>query len=177
MMRLIMVLIMTLPAPLFASGNTHREVIQGDRGRITLTGKIVAGSCGINMQDRHQTITLPDVAIGQLARGDKSAAAPFSIQLVNCMLLEDAQGTPVFRLGFDGHHQQNQFRVAGEAEGIAIEIVDTAGRIATPGAVFSSGEIDRKAMRLNYLLRVASNHQPFKPGSYHSTIRFNITYY
>ncbi|CAI0999853.1 PAP fimbrial minor pilin protein precursor [Serratia fonticola] len=149
-------------------------------GRVNMAGAIIETACAIDTRSRDQTINMGSLPASQIVRDGKSGIRPFSIQLVNCILAREDKWLPdwqYFQITFEGFDDAGLFGVEGEAKGIALQITDSYGNIAIPGTPLPVGDIAAKEMRLNYSLRLVSNHQSLRVGQYSSTVKFKMDYY
>ncbi|MTD09191.1 type 1 fimbrial protein [Serratia sp. YC16] len=155
------------------------SAIQG-WGRVNMQGAIIDTACAIAVESRYQTVDMDIVPIADIIRDGQSQTKPFVIELVNCTLERANNKLPdwkQFQVTFDGDAEGDLFGMRGEAAGIALQITDAAGNIATPGHPLPRGDIIPGDMRLNYALKlVANNHAP-KAGDYFSAVRFKLDYF
>lgn len=155
------------------------SAIQG-WGRVNMQGAIIDTACAIAVESRYQTVDMDIVPIADIIRDGQSQIKTFAIELVNCTLERANNKLPdwkQFQVTFDGDAEEGLFGVRGEASGIALQITDAAGNIATPGYPMPRGDIIPGDMRLNYALKlVANNHAP-KAGDYFSAVRFKLDYF
>lgn len=150
------------------------------QGRVNMQGSIFEGACAIAAGSQEQIIDLDILPTAEIVRTGQSAAHPFSIELINCLLTSseiEQQNSKRFQMTFDGETDGNSFSVKGEAKGIALQIADESGNIATPGAPLSLKAFSLNAMQLSYSLRLISNNQPLHAGAYSSAVRFTLDYY
>ncbi|MBE4976534.1 MULTISPECIES: fimbrial protein [Serratia] len=149
-------------------------------GRVNMQGAIIDTACAIAVESRYQTVDMDVVPIADIIRDGQSQMKTFAIELVNCTLERANKNSPdwkQFQVTFDGDAEEGLFGVRGEASGIALQISDAAGNIATPGYPMPRGDIIPGNMRLNYALKlVANNHTP-KAGDYFSAVRFKLDYF
>ena len=82
-----------------------------------------------------------------------------------------------FAVSFDGAADGNNFAVYGDAEGIAMQIVDDKGNTTTPGVPSPEINIIPTDMKLNYALRLVGNGKVLRAGAYYSSVRFKLDYY
>lgn len=149
-------------------------------GQVNMMGAIIETACAIDTASRDQTINMGTIPVSQIARDGQGLTRPFSVRLVNCVLGRYDKSLPEwrhFQITFDGHNDAGVFSVTGAAKGIALQIVDSKGNIAIPGAPLPFGDITPHDMLLNYSLRLVSNHQLLRAGEYSSTIKFKMDYY
>ncbi|MBD8162655.1 type 1 fimbrial protein [Erwinia persicina] len=149
-------------------------------GRVGMFGAIIETACAIDTLSRDQTIDMGLLPVSQIARNGQSVNHPFSIQLVNCILSKNDKNLPQwqhFQITFDGHRDDQAFSIAGDAQGIALQIADSSGNIATPGKPLPLAELTTNNMLLNYSLRLVSNNRLLRAGEYYSTVKFKMDYY
>lgn len=149
-------------------------------GKVNMVGAIIETACAIDTMSRDQTINMGTLPISQIARDGQGLMRPFSIRLVNCVLARQNQSLPdwhYFQITFDGPAEAGLFGVEGDAKGVALQLTDSLGNIARPGAPLPLGEIATKDMLLNYSLRLVSNQQALRAGEYSSTVKFKMDYY
>ncbi|MGA9617236.1 MAG: fimbrial protein [Serratia proteamaculans] len=150
------------------------------RGEVTLNGRIIASACAIDTESVDQTITMATLPVSQIIRDGQGELHEFNIKLVNCTLekfkpsLDDWR---YFSVTFDGREDAGLFGIDGNAKGIALQISDRQGNIATPGMPMAKNELQPGIMEFNYGLRLIGNNQVMKVGSYYSTVRFKMDYY
>lgn len=150
------------------------------QGRVNMQGSILDGACAIAAGSQEQIIDLDILPLAEIVRTGQSTAHPFSIELINCLLTSseiEPQNSKRFQMTFDGEADGHLFSVKGEAKGIALQIADESGNIATPGEPLSSKASPLSAMQLSYSLRLISNNQPLHAGAYSSAVRFTLDYY
>lgn len=150
------------------------------RGEVTVNGRIIASACAIDTDSLDQTITLATLPVSQIIRDGQSERHEFNIKLVNCTLeqFNSALGDwRYFSVTFDGRDDAGLFGMNGNAKGIALQITDKQGNIASPGIPMAKNDIQPGAMEFNYGLRLVGNSQMMKAGSYYSTVRFKMDYY
>lgn len=149
-------------------------------GRVNMEGAILDTACAIDTGSRYQSIDLSSFPLGQIVRDGKSAARPFSINLVHCVLQRSSSGQPDwqrFQVTFDGEGTEGVFQVYGEARGLGLQIADAQGNIASPGKPLPAENIVPGDMRLKYTLRLVGNRQVLRAGEYSSVVRFKMDYY
>lgn len=169
----------TLLLTTLAIGNAWATAPQG-WGRVSMKGEILETACAIDTLSRDQTITMATVPASQIARDVQGVAHPFVVKLVKCTLKRLDPKLPDwshFRITFDGLNDGGQFGVEGQAKGVALQIADAQGNVATPGKQMPSAPIVPNDMALTYSLRLVSNQQVLKAGDYYSTVRFKMDYY
>ncbi|HEJ7271626.1 MAG: fimbrial protein [Serratia marcescens] len=150
------------------------------RGEVTVNGRIIASACAIDTDSLDQTITLATLPVSQIIRDGQSERHEFNIKLVNCTLekfnpaLDDWR---YFAVTFDGRDDAGLFGMDGNAKGIALQITDNKGNVASPGIPMAKNDIQPGTLGFNYGLRLVGNSQVMKAGSYYSTVRFKMDYY
>lgn len=167
--------VMAGPAPLNAV-----KANQGF-GRVKMEGAILDTPCAIDVDSRYQTVVMGSIPVNQLLREGVGPAHPFHIRLVNCTLTPQAAGKPDwshFQVTFDGPRTHNNlFGLSGDARGVGLQITDAQGRIGAPGQPMTDGVLTEGNQQLDYVLRLAGNHETPRPGDYRTTIRFKVAYY
>lgn len=148
-------------------------------GRVNMQGAIINTACAIAVESRDQTVDMAVVPLADIIRDGQSQIKPFVIELVNCTLerANNMPGWKQFQVTFDGDAEGSLFGVHGDASGIALQISDAAGNIATPGHPLPRGDIIPGDMRLNYALKLVANSHALKSGDYFSVIRFKLDYF
>ncbi|HAT4999467.1 TPA: type 1 fimbrial protein [Serratia marcescens] len=149
-------------------------------GRVNMQGAIIDTACAIAVESRYQTVDIEMAPLADIIRDGQGKIKPFAIELVNCTLERANKNSPdwkQFQVTFDGDAEGDLFGVRGEASGIALQISDVAGNIATPGHPLPRGDIIPGDMRLDYRLKLVANSQALKVGDYFSVIRFKLDYF
>ena len=162
------------------SGNSFAGNPTSGWGQVNMQGAILYTACAISTGSREQVIDMDIAPISEIRNSGRSTERDFSIDLVNCLFTNDGTGQGrmnYFNITFDGNSEGDVFSVGGEAKGIALQISDAQGHLAFPGIMLPAKEIDHKAMKLNYVMRLVSNNKPVKAGEYFSAIRFKLDYY
>jgi type 1 fimbria pilin len=147
-------------------------------GRVNMQGAIIDTACAIAVNSREQTIDMGVVPLADIVRDGQGRSKPFSIDLVSCII--ERQGGDEwkqFQVTFDGEADGNLFGVSGDASGVALQIIDTYGNIASPGKTMPLVDIASGDSQLNYTLRLVANSQVLKSGDYFSSIRFKLDYF
>ncbi|HEO9034751.1 MULTISPECIES: fimbrial protein [Serratia] len=150
------------------------------QGHVNMQGTILDAACAIAAGSREQVIDLDIFPTAEIVRNGQGISHPFSIELINCLLTAseiESQNSQRFQMTFDGETDGKSFSVQGEAKGIALQIIDDRGNIATPGAPLSHEGFSLNEMQLSYSLRLISNNQPLHAGAYSSAVRFKLDYY
>ncbi|WP_154753648.1 fimbrial protein [Erwinia sorbitola] len=149
-------------------------------GRVNMQGAIIETACAIDTQSRDQTIDMGVLPISQIARDGRGLAHDFAVQLVQCSLTRhnsSLKNWQHFKITFDGQNDSGLFSINGQAKGVALEIIDSNGFVASPGNPLPVSNILSGNMQLNYSLRLVSNKQALRPGNYSSALRFKMDYY
>lgn len=171
-----------LPILFFALSNVAFSADQNvGRGTTTMKGTIVDTPCAISPGDYYQAIELDTIPISQIVKDGKGPAKNFQIQLINCSLSPYDDRKPdwtKFSVTFDGNRTgEYLFDVTGSATGVALQIEDLSGNIATPGAAMAMGDLVAGGMTLNYAVRLSQTGEVLMSGNYSSYIRFKMDYY
>lgn len=160
-------------------GKTSASSPQG-WGKVRMLGSIIETACAIDTSSRDQTIDMGLMPVSVIARAGQSINRPFAIQLVNCTLAKRDKALPEwqhFQITFDGDNDEGLFGVYGEAQGVALQIADENGHIATPGLALPRRDIASGDIPLKYSLRLVSNNKLLHAGEYYSTVKFKMDYY
>lgn len=103
-------------------------------GTVTFSGSIVEAACSIAPESVDQTVELGSVAASQLATNGRSASKPFQIQLENCDMDFEVNGTKIstvtaaFTGGVSaGDTTNTQLAIVGSAGGAAVVITGADG--------------------------------------------------
>ncbi|MBH1922366.1 fimbrial protein [Serratia surfactantfaciens] len=149
-------------------------------GRVNMQGAIIDTACAIAVESRYQTVDMEVASLADIIRDGQGKIKTFAIELVNCTLERANNPLPdwrQFQVTFDGDAEGDLFGVHGEASGVALQISDAAGNIATPGHPLPRGDIIPGDMRLNYAMKLVANSHALKAGDYFSAIRFKLDYF
>ncbi|QXN64811.1 type 1 fimbrial protein [Serratia fonticola] len=149
-------------------------------GRVNMQGAVIETACAIDTDSLDQTIDMSVLPLSQIIRDGQGIKRPFEIRLINCVLGRVDKTQPDwqrFKITFDGRAEQGLFGVDGQARGIALQLADSLGNIATPGEPLPAMNIMEGERQLNYSLRLVSNQQVLRAGDYTSTLRFKMDYY
>ena len=151
-----------------------------ERGHVSVRGYITETPCTIDIQNHDQSVVTGMVPLSAIMHSRQGFIRPFYFRLINCTLARLDSGRPAwryFRAYFDGSGQNGRFMLSGHAQGVALELTDMAGNPATPGMSLSPGILTEGDLRLSYHLHLVGNGQKFRPGEFHSIIRFRMDYY
>lgn len=152
-------------------------------GTVSMNGEIVDTACAISMESKEQSIDMGILPLGVIRSQGEGDYRDVDIYLVNCDLgKSERPGKPaeqwsVLRMTFDGESENGLFQVFGEASGVGIYMQDENNRQVIPGDALPEQEIFPGTMHLRYKLKLVSNNQPLRAGTYQSTIRFKVDYY
>lgn len=152
----------------------------GGAGRVNMQGAVIETACAIDTDSSDQTIDMSVMPLSQIIRDGQGVQHPFEIRLVNCVLGRVDKTQPDwqrFQVTFDGRADNGLFGVEGQARGVALQLADNVGNIATPGEPLPAMDIIAGDHELNYSLRLVSNQQILRAGDYTSTLRFKMDYY
>lgn len=168
--------LMLMPSAVFAD----RQADQG-HGLVEMQGSIIDTPCAIDVADRNQSIDMSVIPVSQIMRDGQGPTRPFTIRLINCVLTPLKPGQPMvsrFSVTFDGATtNDNLFAVSGEGKGVGLQIADANGNFADPGQPLAGGKLQPGNSNLDYTLRLVSNRQTLRAGTYAATIRFKLDYY
>lgn len=147
-------------------------------GRVSMQGTIIDTACAIAVNSREQTIDMGVLPLSDIIRDGQGRSRHFSIDLVNCITERPGkEGWKKFQVTFDGEANDGLFGVNGDASGVALQIIDTQGNVATPGKAMPPMDIIPGDNQLNYAMRLVANSQTLKAGDYLSSIRFKLDYF
>ncbi len=168
--------LMLMPCALFAT----QQIDQG-HGLVEMQGSIIDTPCAIDVADRNQSIDMSIIPVSQIMRNGQGPARPFSIKLINCVLAPLETDQPEisrFIVIFEGPTiNENAFALSGVGQGVGLQIADAHGHIASPGRPLHAAMLHTGHPNLDYTLRLVSNRQTLRAGSYAATIRFKLDYY
>ena len=148
-------------------------------GIVNMQGSIVDTTCSLDFQSKDQTIEMKTLSVNKMKRDGEGPKHNITLKLINCKLIEEfgeERYWKPFKVSFEGDVDHHNFGVEGEAEGVALQILDSNNQEITPGKVSDSKEWDVNDKLLIYSIRLINNNQPIKAGDYHSTIRFKVDY-
>ncbi|MEN5017390.1 fimbrial protein [Erwinia sp. Eh17-17] len=149
-------------------------------GRVKMLGAILETACAIDTESRDQTIDMGFIPTVQIIRAGHSIDQPLTIKLVNCMQAKKSKNTPDgqhYQITFEGRNDTGLFGLNGDAQGVALQIVDGEGNVAIPGLPLPKRNATQNEMPLQYSLRLVSNHKLLLAGEYFSTVKFKMDYY
>lgn len=168
--------LMLMPSALFAAWQDEQKYAV-----VEMQGSIIDTPCAIGLADRNQSIAMPVIPVSQIMRDGQGPDHPFTIRLMNCVLPPLKSGQPAvsrFSVTFDGATtNDNLFAVSGDATGVGLQIADAKGNPADPGQPVAAGKLQPGNSNLDYTLRLVSNRQTLRVGTYTATIRFKLDYY
>ena len=156
------------------------DPMKTDWGRVSMEGSITDTACAIDPGSLEQTIDMAILPISQLVENGVGNEHPFEIRLLDCRLANadpEKSNRQHFAVSFDGAADGNNFAVYGDAEGIAMQIVDDKGNTTTPGVPSPEINIIPTDMKLNYALRLVGNGKVLRAGAYYSSVHFKLDYY
>lgn len=165
---------------LLFSNNAPADYRTQGGGRVNMQGAIIDTTCAISTGSSEQAIDMQIVPVVDIILDGKGKVHSFYIELINCMLSRPGNKLPDwkhFQVTFDGEAEGTLFTLQGDIKGVALQISDERGNIATPGTPLPLSNISLGAMRLNYALRLVSNNQTLQAGAYSSAVRFKLDYY
>lgn len=151
-----------------------------DRGLVMIQGAITRSPCAISAGDREQTIDMGTVPVGDIILNGQGNTRLFSIMLVNCKPERKPfglQSWKQFQVTFDGNADGALYGLLGEANGVALQIIDGQGNIATPGIPLPLNDIAPGGSVLNYSMMLVANNKPLKAGRYSAFVQFKLDYF
>ncbi|HHU0708007.1 MULTISPECIES: fimbrial protein [Serratia] len=147
-------------------------------GRVNMHGAIIDTACAIAIDSREQTIDMGVLPLSDIIRDGQGRSQHFSIDLVDCITERPGkEGWKKFQVTFDGESNGELFGVNGSASGVALQIIDANGNVATPSKAMPPMDIIPGNSQLNYVMRLVANGQTLTSGSYLSSIRFKLDYF
>lgn len=149
-------------------------------GRVNIQGAINDAACAIATESREQAFDMDITSFSDIYRNGEGKEIPFSIHLVNCILQRKGESLSEwrqFQITFDGNIDGEMFGISGEASGVALIISDEDGNVARPGRPLPLSNNSFRNDRLNYVMKLMANRQPFKSGEYFTSVRFKMDYY
>ncbi|HGM6937470.1 TPA: fimbrial protein [Serratia marcescens] len=150
------------------------------QGRINMQGAINDAACAIATESREQVFDLDVTSFSDIYPGGEGKVIPFSIHLVNCISALGSNSISEwrqFQITFDGNVDGQMFGVGGKASGVALAISDADGNIVRPGIPLPLSNNSFKNGRLDYVMKLMTNRQPFRSGEYFTSVRFKMDYY
>ncbi|MFN1150113.1 fimbrial protein, partial [Serratia liquefaciens] len=119
--------------------------------------------------------------IEKIMRDGRGAIRPFSIRMVGCNFSPartNQQERLAFYITFEGAATNDGlFAVHGQGRGVGLQIANEDGVLAAPGQQITAGKLLPGRNVLNYTLRLVTDRNPLRAGSYRATIRFKLDYY
>ncbi|WP_318373713.1 fimbrial protein [Enterobacter sp.] len=149
------------------------------RGKLNMTGQIVASACAIATDDVWQEIDFGSVPLKDISSGTANSKA-FYIHLLNCeMEKQNGELWKATQMTFDGSQESSNprlFAMKGEGEGVALQISDAEGNTAIAGEALPAVELTGTHLDLKYNVQLVNNGKPLTAGEVSSLIRFMVTY-
>ncbi|EFC4421676.1 type 1 fimbrial protein [Escherichia coli] len=150
-------------------------------GRSSFKGQVIAPACTLAMEDRYQAVDMGAIPLRTLQSTPVGPEKKFRLRLRNCELA--GTGKHVYtasriRVTFDGSQGEtpDKFLLAGQAEGIYLQITDNQGYVARAGKAMPPLLLNGNEEELSYTLRVVRNGYPLKAGDYYAILRFKVDY-
>ncbi|EPW1927959.1 fimbrial protein [Escherichia coli] len=174
------------PSPSFPPPGMSLPVYWGEEhvwwhGRVSFKGQVIAPACTLAMEDTWQAIDMGETPVRDLQDSIVGPEKKFRLRLRNCELA--GTGKRVYtasrvRVTFDGLQGEtpDKFSLAGQAEGINLQILDNQGYPARVGKVMPPLLLNGNEEGLDYTLRVIRNGQMLKAGDYYAALRFKVDY-
>lgn len=151
---------------------------QGVNGVLGMSGKVVETACALHPDSYEHNIFTQDISPDRLIRNGGGDLHPFSINLINCTpKRENKNDWTAFQITFDGSADGDYFALQGSGRGLAIEIQDERGHIATPGIPMAQHPVPAGEKTLNYNLRLVGNAELLRVGNHFALIKYKLDYY
>jgi type 1 fimbria pilin len=151
------------------------------KGRVQLSGSIVDTGCVMSVGNEGQTVVFQPAALHGLIHGDASFQRPLNILLSGCGGELDGQGQTsslrALKLTFEGDSSGRYFDIQGVAQGVALQIKDSRGKLITPGMSLDGATRAVDAIELNYFLELVGTGSSLQAGNYHATIKLSIQHF
>lgn len=171
-MRVIWVVIVLL-----LTGSAQAKMLQ--KGRVTMSGEIVASACSIATDDVWQEVNFGTLPLKEIMK-DKTPTKSFTIHLINCVLDKEHGGEwKSVRITFDGPVDNTSpalFAMNGEGKGVGVIISDRQGNKAIAGQHMPAVEINKGTTDLNYNLSLVRNGETLAVGDVTTFLRFMVAY-
>jgi type 1 fimbria pilin len=150
-------------------------------GRVQVRGSIIDTACAIDTGDKEQSIKLGTLPVSDLVNDGHGPEIPFTVHLVNCVLngmeTQAAHHWKDIRITFEGIPAEGElFALQGSARGEALAIMDESGTVAAPGEPMPATAIEPGSMTLHYRMRLKGDHNPLRPGSFATSLRYFMEY-
>jgi len=169
------------------SGVMSTPVLAADSagdGTVTFEGSIIVAACGIAPESVDQTVNLGQVTTKQLAGGGTSRPVPFTIELVDCEMVDttvDPTAKNMAKVTFTGGVSQevpDTLAIQGSAAGAGVVIVGLNGQPVTIDGS-SSTDInfqngDNSLLFTAYLQGAATGTAT--PGAFTALANFTMSY-
>lgn len=151
------------------------------QGQVNMQGSILDTACAIATTDLAQTIEMGLTTVGEVVHNGGGEKHSFSFHFINCDLAlnfpkSDSSNSSRFQTMFDGPAAGDLFRISG-ASGVGLEITDKAGNIVQPGKVITITPEEYANQRMDFNLRLVSNHDALRVGEYHAVLRYKVDYF
>lgn len=143
------------------------------RGNVEMKGSIVTATCDISTSADEQIVDLGMTTIGRFIRNGKLYQHKLDIKLQNC---SDNLMHERYQIAFNGDSDGKYFKLNGDIEGVALQIVDAAGNVAMPGIPLPVSEIPTDNNIASFYLRFIGNGD-LKAGMFSTTVLFNLRYF
>ncbi|XKU41253.1 fimbrial protein [Pseudomonas [fluorescens] ATCC 17400] len=184
MIRSIMFLLLLLLLVFYLFGSPVRaaDPLAGSslRGRMQVAGSIVDAGCAMRVGNEGQTVSFQPIALHGLVRGVESFRRPLNIYLSDCGTLSARTNGSVSRgmkLTFEGENNGQYFGVQGAAQGVALQIKDSHGKLIAPGMLLDDSVRATDTVALNYFLELVGTGSSLRAGNYRSTIKLSIQHF
>ena len=149
------------------------------RGKLTMSGQIIASACAISTDDIWQEIDFGTVPLRDLTN-NKSLSKRFSIHLINCTFEKEKGGKwKSVNITFDGPSEASDpaiFSMSGEGTGVGLTIADEQGNKAIAGKSLPDVLLNANNTDLNFTLNLVRNGETLSTGDVSSFLRFMVAY-
>lgn len=158
--------------PLLA-GWTPLASAYSESGSVTAIGSIIQNTCSINTDSIDQTVIMHTRAVSDIIRDGEGPAQPFFINLSDC----PSDALTRYQVTFNGDSDGLNFDLAGQAQGVALQISDAFGNIAKPGIAMPEQALSGEQPSLEFLLTLTGNERALRAGDYRALLRFSMEYF
>lgn len=187
-----------IPAVLvFGAVPAFADSVTVDGGRINFSGAVVSAPCAVDATSDGQTVVLGQIPANRLAaKGDTSAAVPFTIKLTGCDLTSDSSGDETAAVSYTSASITFNGATAGDNSTLAISSAasgagDTTSAAKNVGLQILQNNtpviVDGSTATTAQKIYAGANEIPFSAayvatadgvvaGSANSTVNFQVTY-
>jgi len=165
--------------------NVKAEEPTRQDGLVQLGGELIASSCGIDNDSAEQTVDFGLLAIttnrAEYSQSVANSQKKFYIRLTHCSVMESSQiNSQPFDLllsGTPSHYDSRLLAASGDARGVAIEILDSAGRLIPVGTAVNLQDVmmNNNLLAFNTSLRGFGNQ--VRAGTIDGMAQFTLRYF